>query len=454
MQKLSEELKNAPRNTSPVPCSVNSILNKDESLSVSNTVLTDNSPEVNQSQHTEKLKVRVYVISIDGNPLMPCSPTKAKHLLKENRARVVKRIPFTIQLTFECENQVQDIILGIDTGYKNIGFSAVTSKDEIISGTVTLDTMMKKRLEERKMYRKLRRNRLWYRKPRFMNRKSKIGWLPPSTERGLQTHLNLIEKIKKLLPITNIRLEVGNFDIQKLENLDIQGKDYQEGNMYGYQNIRSYLFAREKGKCQLCKKEFSKGNNSHIHHIVPRSQNGTNRLENLALLHNSCHKKLHKQNLFLKLSKNKSYKQSTFMSIIKSRLYKILPIECFTFGYETFTKRIELGLSKTHNTDAFVIANGTNQERCKEFIVTQKRKNNRCLQTNRKGYKPSIRKQYYKCRPGDIVKWGTNCYEVVGTHSYGTAIKLKSIHGALYNKSIKVLDNYHFYQSTLKFQSQ
>jgi N6-L-threonylcarbamoyladenine synthase len=70
----------------------------------------------------------VYVLNIQGNPLMPCGSAKARKLLRDNLARVVKRTPFTIQLVFECENYTQDIILGVDAGSKMVGLSATTDK--------------------------------------------------------------------------------------------------------------------------------------------------------------------------------------------------------------------------------------------------------------------------------------------------------------------------------------
>jgi hypothetical protein len=171
MQQLQVEFKNVPRNTSLVPCSTNPVLNRDESLSVQDKVLACNNPEVNQVQHTERLlQAKVYVISKEGFSLMPCSYAKSKRMVKKGAAKVIKRSPFTIQLNFKCENKTQPIVLGIDTGYGTIGFSARTLKEELISGTVKLDGKTKERLDEKRMYRKGRRNKLWYREPRWLNR--------------------------------------------------------------------------------------------------------------------------------------------------------------------------------------------------------------------------------------------------------------------------------------------
>jgi len=229
---------------------------------------------------------------------MPCSPRKARILLKEGKAKVKKNYPLVIQLIQATGEQIQECSLGIDSGYKNVGFSVITDKKEIVAGELILDQKTSERLTEKKMYRRGRRNKLWYRKPRFNNRKKSEGWLPPSVQRKFDTHISLIDKFKKLLPIKNVIVEVGNFDIQKINNPEIEGAEYQQGDMFGYQNMRSFLMARESGKCQLCGKKSSKGNGFHIHHIISISNGGTDSQKNLALLHNKCHNKLHKKSLY------------------------------------------------------------------------------------------------------------------------------------------------------------
>ena len=332
---------------------------------------------------------------------MPCGLVKARHLIRGGKAKVVKLNPLVIKLEFECENQVQDVSLGIDSGYKTIGFSAIAETREISAGEVTLDNGTPKRLTERKMYRRNRRNRLRYRKPRFNNRKKPSGWLPPSIQRKFDTHINLINKIKSLIPIKKVTVEIGEFDIQKVMNPDISGKDYQQGNLFGYNNMRAFLMSREKGKCQFCGKKFTRDDPSHMHHINQRRFGGTDRPDDLALLHKSCHDKIHRDKLFHKLKKAKEYKAETFMSIIGT---KFKGSGCdITYGYETKTKRNLLGLEKSHINDAFVIAGGVNQERCKPYEVEQKRINNRTLQTNRKGFRPSIRRQRHVIQNRDFI---------------------------------------------------
>jgi len=375
-----------------------------------------------------------------GNPLMPCSPRKAKKLLKEGKVVVVKRFPFTIQLLIPTGETKQKITLGIDSGYMNIGFSAVSEKEELVSGTVKLDERTSERLTERRMYRKIRRSKLWYRKSRFLNRSKPKDWLPPSIQRKYDAHLNLINRIKKIIPVSETIIEVANFDIQKIMNPDISGTGYQQGSLYEYQNIRSYLMTREKGKCQLCGKDF-KGQSSHIHHCKQRNENGSNRPKNLAILHKACHKKLHKKGL--KLSKPKSYKPNTFMSIIHKRFWQDVDDLQITYGYETFIKRNELNLEKTHSTDAFVIAKGTIQNRCNEQIIQQKHRNNRVLQLNRNGFKPSIKKKKSKVNPEDLFWVNEKQYICKGMFNKGQYITYGSTKKKEYFKFSKVEKIYH-----------
>lgn len=138
----------------------------------------------------------VYVLSINGKPLMPTNRHgKVRRLLKQGLAKVVKVKPFTIQLLYDTTTYTQDVILGIDSGYNYIGFSAITEKKELISGEVKLRNDISELIKERRMYRRIRRNRLRYRKPKFNNRVSskKEGWLAPSIKHKLDSHIRFIE---------------------------------------------------------------------------------------------------------------------------------------------------------------------------------------------------------------------------------------------------------------------
>ena len=451
MQKLTTKLKNVPRNASLVPCSTSSDLNRGENPSDQNKVLIVNNLEVNLPVRKNSQGLRVPVINMKGKLLMPCRRGVARKLLEEGKAVVTNLFPFVIKLKIATGETVDRLVLGVDIGYRFNGFSVISKGKEVLCGTLELDGKTSERLADRAMYRRGRRNKLEYRAPRFDNRTREEGWLPPSVMRRYQSILNHIKKICSWYPIAEIRIETANFDIQKINNPDIAGTGYQQGSLYEYQNMRSYLFARENGKCQYCCKEFSKGTSSHIHHIIPKGMGGTDKPSNLALLHENCHKKLHAKKDFNKLKKNKQYKAETWMNIVRNRFQQDLPGIKTTFGYITNLVRNSLGLEKTHYNDAFVIAGGTDQDRVEPVVVKQSRRNNRCLQKNRNGYAPSIRKQRYSIRPGDLVKFvsSNKIYVVKGIHSYGKYVRVWDKEKILDFKTDKIVKCYH--QKTLKW---
>lgn len=166
----------------------------------------------------------VYVQDIDGKPMMPTARHgKVRRLLKAKKATVVNLCPFTIQLTYKSTDHKQPVTLGIDAGAKHIGFSATTEKEELFACETTLRTDIVDLLSMRLQNRRTRRSRLRYRKSRFNNRGSskKKGWVAPSVKQRIDSHLNEVNEIHKILPITKIVIEVAQFDTQKMKNHDI-----------------------------------------------------------------------------------------------------------------------------------------------------------------------------------------------------------------------------------------
>jgi len=141
------------------------------------------------------------------------------------------------------------------------------------------------------------------------------------------------------------------------------------------------------------------------------------------------------------------------MSIVRWKFKEFFPESETTYGNITFQDRCDLDLNKSHVNDAFVIANGKTQQRSIKYFVEQKKKNNRCLQLNRKSFKPSIRKKRYFYQLGDLIKIHNRIFEVKGVHSYGSQIKLITILKEVINTAVKKLDGFHFYQGTLKWRN-
>lgn len=303
----------------------------------------------------------VYVLNLCMDPLMPCKEAKARKLLKSGKAKIIKRNPFTIQLLFECENVTQDIVLGVDAGSKHIGLSATTDKKELYAAEVELRNDIVDLLSTRRENRRTRRNRKTrYRKPRFENRMRNAGWLAPSVQNKVDTHLTVVRRLHEILPITRIIVEVAAFDIQKIKNPDIDGTEYQQGEQLGFWNVREYVFFRDGHTCQCCKGK-SKDKILNVHHIESRKTGG-NAPNNLVTLCETCHKGYHEGKV--KLSKNikrgMSFRDAAFMVIMRwafyNQLKKLYPNVSLTYGYLTKNARIRNELPKTHCVDARCIS--------------------------------------------------------------------------------------------------
>ncbi len=449
--KLSVKLKNVPTDASLVLSSTKAGLNRVERLGDQSKVLADNLGEENPPPVTgERLnsqEVSVYVVSMRGDPLMPTTPRKARLLLKEKKAKVMIRSPFTIQLNYSTEETTQPITLGIDSGYATVGFSAVTAKKELLVGELYLRMDTSKNLRDRRMYRRKRRSRLWYRKPRFQNRKASKpkGWLAPSIRHKLDSHIRLVEMIKSILPITQTIVEVASFDTQKMQNPDIQGIEYQQGTLFGY-TVRNYLLEKWAHQCAYCKKTQIP---LEIDHIIPKSRGGSDRIANLTITCQACNKKkgnklatecpqkLQQKITAIQNRAAKSFKAATFITIVRWQLVERLKCQ-HTYGDHTKYKRMKLHLPKSHANDAFIIAGGgNNYPRSLLFNVNQIRRNNRSLQTNRTGFKPSIRRQRYSYQPYDLVRLKKHHYRVKGVFNYGKWIRLVNTAGKIINSHIK-----------------
>ena len=406
-------------------------LNKEETLSAAGLKTVNNNPEENLLSGRRGQNPRVFVLNMRGKPLMPTTAGKARKLLRKGLAKVIMRTPFTIQLTYATGETKQNVSLGVDTGYKHVGLSAVSDAKELFSSEVELRTNISKLLSERRQYRRTRRNRLWYRKARFLNRikSKKAGWLAPSVQHRLNEHIKAINFVKSILPVTEITVEAAAFDIQKIKNPDISGIDYQNGEQAGFWNVREYVLYRDGHKCQACNGK-SKDKILNIHHIESR-QTGGDRPDNLITLCETCHKAYHKGKIELKIKKHKAFKAETVMSILRwkivNKLRELGNIVNITYGYLTKSARIALKLDKSHANDAFCIAGGSGQERTDVINGSYTRRNNRSVQLNRKGYKPSIRKVRYNLQPNDLVRFNGKAFLVKGMQNLGKYIKLAGL---------------------------
>lgn len=391
----------------------------------------------------------VYVINKHGKPLMPCKPRKARLLLKNKQAKILKYEPFTIQLLYGSSGYKQKVSLGIDAGSKHVGASATTKKQELYASQTGLrGGMIVKLLSDRRELRRSRRNRKTrYRKARFLNRvhSKHKGWLSPSIENKINTHIRIIDDVYKLLPIYNIIVETASFDIQKLKNKDISGKEYQEGEQLGFSNVREYVLSRDNHTCQCCHGKL-KDNILQVHHIESRKTGG-NAPNNLITLCKTCHTKYHSGEISLpnKIHRGIRFKDATFMGIMRWTLYerlkKLYKNVSMTYGYITKYKRIKYNIEKSHVADAFCIANNLNAKRLNYYYLQkQVRRHNRKLHKSKiysGGYRKNNQAKYsvFGFHLFDKVKYNNiDCF-IFGRRSSGS-FDIRKLTGEVISHSV------------------
>ena len=389
----------------------------------------------------------IYVLNQNGQPLMPTkNHAKVRILLKSKKAKVIRRCPFTIQLMYSSTNHTQSINLGVDAGSKHIGISATTKNKVLFESDVELRNDIVNLLSTRRQNRRTRRNRKTrYREPRFDNRKRKDGWLAPSVQNKVDTHLTVIRKVHEILPVSKIIVEVASFDIQKIKNPTIGGTEYQQGSQLDFWNVREYVLLRDNHTCQSCKGK-SKDKILNVHHIESRKTGG-DAPNNLITLCETCHTGYHKGtvNLPKRIKRGMSFKDASFMGIMRwafyNKLKEIYPNVSLTYGYITKNTRIENKLPKDHYIDARCISG--NPKAVSDWGVYYQKKV-RCH--NRKIHKNTILKDGYRKRNQapyevmgfrlyDKVRWKQqNCF-IFGRRSTGR-MDLRLLDGTKVNASV------------------
>ncbi|NEO00972.1 MAG: HNH endonuclease [Moorea sp. SIO1F2] len=316
----------------------------------------------------------VFVIDTNKQPLNPIPPKKARRLLDKGKAAVFRMYPFTIILktailqSRRCANEnpvVTNCQLKIDPGSQVTGF-ALVQNNQVIWGMELEHRggLIKKKLESRRAVRHRRRNRnTRYRKPRFLNRKRSEGWLPPSLEHRILTIETWVKRLIKFCPVNEIWIERVKFDAQKMQNPEISGVEYQQGERRGYE-VREYLLEKWGRECTYCGKQSVP---LQIEHIHPKSKGGSNRVSNLCLACEKCNQRkgnkpieefLNKKPSLLQKIKTKAkqpLKDAAAVNATRQKLVKVLrAIKSVVTGTGAQTKynRTKLGFPKEHWIDA------------------------------------------------------------------------------------------------------
>lgn len=309
---------------------------------------------------------KVFLLDTNRKPLNPITPRQARKLLEKGKAAVLRHYPFTLILKREIENpELFPLTLKIDPGSKATGL-ALLSGDVVIwvAQIEHRGQTIKNSLESRAATRRGRRGRKTrYRAPRFDNRKRKEGWLPPSLMHRVQTTETWVKRLMRFCPVSEIWIERVKFDSQQLQNPEISGAEYQQGELFGYQ-VREYLLEKWGRECAYCGK---KDVPLQIEHIVPKARGGSNRVSNLTLACECCNQKkgskpveefLKKKPKVLERIKEgakKTLKDSAAVNSTRNKIVEVLsgllPTKTAT-GAQTKHNRCRLGLAKDHHIDA------------------------------------------------------------------------------------------------------
>lgn len=311
----------------------------------------------------------VFVLDRREYPLMPCTEKRARLLLSRGEAVVHLRMPFTIRLKHRVGGDVQPVRLKLDPGSKTTGVAMVR---EASDGQHVLSLMelwhrgasISKSLTQRRGFRRRRRANLRYRPARFDNRRRAEGWLAPSLQHRVDTTLSLVRRLQKLSPVSAISQELVRFDMQQMDNPDIQGVEYQQGELAGYE-VREYLLEKWGRACVYCDKADLP---LQVEHIVAKGRGGSNRASNLTIACGKCNLKKDQLNLSAFLAHEPARLQyilshvkkplrdaaavnTTRWALNKKLLETGLLIEVASGGRTKFN-RVTLGVPKTHALDA------------------------------------------------------------------------------------------------------
>ncbi|MBT9151635.1 MAG: hypothetical protein DDT40_01831 [candidate division WS2 bacterium] len=300
-------------------------------------------------------------------------------MLNQGKAKCIKRVPFTIKLSYQTTNYTQNITLGVDTGSGKIGSSAVKDNGDVIYlSQIEIRNDISDNLKQRSKYRRNRRNRKTRcRKARWFNRKNSIknDRFSPTMKSKINSHLKEIKFVQTIMPISKIILETATFDPHALKNPAVLNNKwlYQKGINYGFANTKAYVLDRDNHTCQHCKGK-SKDSKLEVHHVVFRRNGGSDEASNLITLCKTHHDDLHSGNIMLKGGKAKGHlKYATQMNSIRTQLLRLLPCAEEAFGFVTKEHRQLLNLSKEHYMDAVTIASQGNEVNFKTNVVLFKK---------------------------------------------------------------------------------
>jgi len=401
-------------------------------------------------QRSERANMsKVFVLDTKKQPLNPVHPGRARLLLKEGKAAVFKRYPFTLILKGAVEEPLlSPLRIKIDPGSRTTGIALLNDASGEVVWAAEIAHRgheVKKALDDRRAVRRSRRQRKTrYRKPRFANRRhKKQGWLPPSLESRISNIQTWVKRLMHLCPITAISQELVRFDPQKMENPEICGIQYQQGTLAGYE-LRENFLQKWNRQCSYCG---ARDVPLQVEHIQARANGGTDRTSNLCLACQPCNVKkgtqdiavflAHKPDVLARLLaqakaplKDAAAVNTTRLALYHRLLALGLPIECGSGGLTKFN-RTTRDLPKAHWLDAACVGSSTPPMlQANEIVPLRIRANGHgcrqlCLM-NKHGFprtKPKQAKRIKDYQTGDIVKAVVRKGTKIGTYVGRVAVR-------------------------------
>ena len=321
--------------------------------------------------------VKVFVVDAAGKPLLPTHPARARKLLNAGKATVFQVVPFTIQLMIVVEAPVGGFTLGIDDGAKAAGIAVINDQasEVVFAGMIQLRQDVSRKMEQRRNYRRVRRSRKLRHRPTRFSRKKGDGWLPPTIRQKKESIVRLVSDLRRILPITQVVVEQGEFDTSSLAaGRPLQGIEYQILRHEG-RDFRAKVLWRDGYTCQHC------GSREHLqaHHILPKSEGGTNTPHNGLTLCADCHQASHNGEWALNIKPSQFHYPAHLQvgkHYLTSELERLGLSVTTCVGWMTHYWRQQLGLDKSHVHDAVAMVCRTFLPRfcCRPYVIIPKRK--------------------------------------------------------------------------------
>ncbi len=412
---------------------------------------------------------KVFLLDYTNMPLDPIYPGQARRLLKAGQAAVYRRYPFTLILKEQVKQPSSNPLrLKIDPGSKTTGLALVNDESGEVVWAAELThrgEAIRHALDTRRSVRRGRRNRTTrYRSPRFSNRGRRAGWLAPSLLSRVENILNWVKRISKLALVTALSQELVRFDLQQMQNSEISGREYQQGELFQYE-VREYLLEKFDRTCIYCG---AKGVPLEVEHVIARSNGGSNRISNLVLACVPCNQRKGNQDLAMFLKKKPQIlkrvqaqlKQplkdvaavNTTKWVLLERLQKTgLLVETALGGLTKYNRSMR-NLPKTHWVDAACVGASTPEQLVTKHVVpllitaTGRGRRKMCT-PNEIGFPVSHRqrrKRYFGYHTGDLVCAVVPKGTRKGTHVGRVAVKANG-YFTIGTKGSKVPDVAHRY---------